>query len=481
MAKTPNQLATDCWKYLRRDRPTLRRFEAYYNGDQDIPHLVDSEDPECVQNGKASILNMMRMLVGLPAGMLTVEGVRPGPDRGLSMDSSPEWKHWQRSEMDFFQKSVYRGAFTYGHAFVVTEIERGRATSRLLSPLNTSAVYVDPVNDLVPAAALHVINEPTSKTGGRAYLWTDTHRYDVILPKTSTKLQNCRVDGDGVEHGATRCPVTRFAASLDVNGRTRGIVEMAMQPQDFLNLTRYHLLEASTNSHTPVRTITGVKFQTVNDPITGKPVVDERTGQVKKRPLRIRARDVLQAEDKEARFGLLSASPLDGHIKVVEMAMEQLAASLQAPGSATTGKMANLSGEALTEARRAETLKVDEFALLFGVSWKSVFRVAAELSGDEEGADDYETRIVWRNNSGIAFGALVDGLVKLVVAGLPIEGIVDMVPVTETQREEWRTMLRDAPSQVEGDADTETTDALAAARSSAAERRAARLSGQSVA
>lgn len=93
------------------------------------------------------------------------------------MTEIPEWDFWQRCGLDAKQGIVHSAAIAYGHSFVsVANGADGSAVAQILNPLNTTALYDDPVSDDNPVFVLTVIR-PEKETpqgkriAGRAVGW----------------------------------------------------------------------------------------------------------------------------------------------------------------------------------------------------------------------------------------------------------------------------------------------------------------------
>jgi hypothetical protein len=250
----------------------------------------------------------------------------------------------------------------------------------------------------------------------------------------------------GPTHGNSECPVTRFAASVDLDGNTVGVVWPFKQLQDRINQSVFDLLLAQTYGSTNVRTATGIKLPIERDPVTGDPVLDE-TGQPKAKAVRANVSRFLVAEDDTAKFGTLPATPLDGFISSIDLAFRHLSAISQTPPHHLLGQIANLSAEALEAAAQSGERKAQEIRVMFGESWERVFRLAAELEGVDTSAEDYSGEVIWRDVDGAALSRSADALSKL-TEGLkvPPKGLWPRIPgATQTEIKRWNELADDDP------------------------------------
>ncbi|MFJ8583547.1 phage portal protein [Streptomyces sp. NPDC093595] len=446
---SPAALARQLLGILNRDGDRLKRIDDYLHGRHDDPYMPPQADDEYRLLARRSVSNWLPLLVGTPAQALYVDGFRSGkPAGGLPAPvetSSPEWEHWQRSRLDARQAAIYRGALTYGHSFTVTERGRaGQVRTKGLSALRTAALYEDPASDDTPYAALTVTAWPAGDTRGRARMWDAQHEYAVTFRGLD--------DAKGIavarlrRHGASECPVTRFASLVDLEGRTLGVIEPMIALQNRINQTIFDLLVAQTYASVKVRTATGMAPPIRRDPETGEPVLDENGNPIPL-PINHNARRFLFAEDPDVKFGSLDETPLGGFIDSVDMSIRHLAAVSQTPPHHLLGQIANLSAEALLAAETALSRKIAEFRTAFGESWERVFRLAAELSGGS-GSDDYKGEVIWRDMESRSLAQAADALGKLKEQlGIPAKGLWRRVPgVTQTEYEDWEELAEDEDS-----------------------------------
>ncbi|QAY15912.1 portal protein [Streptomyces phage Janus] len=465
MADTsPLKLAKELLAILDRDEARLTRIDNYIHGKHDDPYMPPQADDEYKLLAKRAVSNWTPLLIGTPAQALYVDGFRAGTtEAGLPRPTtmtSPEWQHWQRSRMDARQAAVYRGALGYGHSFVLTEKTKKGVTSKGLSAKRTAALYEDPANDDAPYAALTITAKPKGDTPGKARMFDATYEYAVTF-KTLGDAESVRVATAKKRHGNTECPVTRFAASVDLEGRTIGVVEPMIPLQNRINQTIFDLLVAQTYTSHEVRYVTGMapplqmELIDENGNVTTDPAlaVDSRpkldaAGNPIPAQINHNARRFLFAEDPDVKFGSLPAGPIGSLIDSVDMSIRHLAAISQTPPHHLLGQIANLSAEALLAAETALSRKITEFQSIFGESWERVFRLAAELEGDTASADDFSGEVQWRDMESRSLAQAADALGKLAdQLGIPKRGLWKRVPgVTQTEYEDWEQMAEEDDS-----------------------------------
>ncbi|WP_043641999.1 phage portal protein [Nocardioides alkalitolerans] len=447
---------------LHDDLDRLEKIDRYEQGDQDLPFMPDLADAEYKLHAHRAITNVIPFITGTSAQMLFVDSFKRGhtseekPKNAAESIVLPEWDHWQKSGLDARQSAVYRGALKFGHSFVLTEKDAKRGVvSRGLSALRTVALYEDPANDDEPYVAFTVTRWPSDGDGesdkGKAVMWDDTFRYEVRFKSLGDSESVTVLEGK--RHGASRTPVTRFAAAVDLEGRTCGVVEPMFMLQDRINQTVFDLLIVQTFASFKVRTVTGMappmkmkaidaNGNTIDDPASRLEDVDDwvpdldANGKPIPDGVNLSAKRIMFAEDPDSRFGTLDETPLDGFISAIELGFRHMAALSQTPPHHILGEISNLSAEALSAAETSLLRKVGEFKSSFGESWERVFRVAAEI-GEHEGADDFAGEVVWRDVSNISMSQTSDALLKLRDLGVPARGLWPRIPGTNANELAW--------------------------------------------
>src|SRR5690606_3188411 len=456
-------LAKELLAILDRDEARLERIDRFIRGKHDDPYMPPQADDEYKLLAKRAVSNWMPLLIGTPAQALYVDGFRPGrTEEGLPVETkttSAAWRHWQRSRMDARQRAVYREALGFGHSFVLTEKTRKGVISKGLSAKKTAPLYEDPANDDEPYAALTVTAWPKGETPGKARMWDARYEYAVTF-KALGDADSVRV-AKGKLHGSSQCPVTRFAAQVDLEGRTVGVVEPMIPLQNRINQTIFDLLVAQTYTSHEVRYATGMappllmEWVDEHGNVTTDPelAVESRPkigsdGNPMPAPINHNARRFLFAEDPDVKFGSLPAGPITPLIESVDMSIRHLAAISQTPPHHLLGQIANLSAEALLAAETALSRKIAEFQSLFGESWERVFRIAAEMEGDQEGFDDYQGEVQWRDMESRSLAQAADALGKLKEQlGIPARGLWKRVPgVTQSEYEDWEALAEEDDS-----------------------------------
>lgn len=415
------------------DREAHLANQAYLNGIHTPPKIPTFATQEIVELRRRAVLNLIGLLVSIPAQVSFVDGFRregePFPK---------EWSAWLRNNMAAKQTSIYRAALTYGAAYVaVEELGKKKPKIALLSTKDTVAYYTDPVNDQYPVYALTIRSHATSTTEGRMVYYDAERIVHFKIPKGGGDRE---VISD-LPHNLGHCPVVRYVCSLDDEGTVRGVIEPAIPVQDRVNQTAFDLLVTQTFSSFKVRWAAG---------LLGEPVLNEDgsfqldgEGRQVYKPIPVSQARMLTTDDPTAKFGTLDETPLDGFISALEASIKQFAVIGQLPPHALLGNMSNLSAETLVAAM-AQTMRFAHvMKTTWGASHQSLLRLTAiDMELGEKAEDDYTSEVRWRDMSDNTFAGVIDGLGKAAtMLGIPGRALWARVPNTTTQEiKEWETM-----------------------------------------
>lgn len=463
--------------YLR-DRPLLEKLDRYHQGKHDPPFIPQHASEEYKKVASRSYTNFMRNGVNIPTQTLFVDGFREHHQgqEPSTVASGPRWDCWQRSRGDMIQTMVHAGAFVFGYSLTSSarDPKTGKARIRGISALKSSAIFDDPANDIVPRAAIEVvedesetfINGKTGITPGTARVWGATHE-EVISFWTARNGNRQFTRVSARPHGAKSCPITRFAASLDLEGRCIGIVEPLIELQDRINQSVHDLLVAQLYTSHQVRTATGLTGVVKQEVIfardaegryiygeDGNPVIADirdkigPDGQPELREANISAAHMLISEDKDTKFGTLPGAPLEGFISSINMSIRHFATLSATPPHYMMGAITNISADALQAAEIALKRKIDAFKIMFGESWERTVNVAAEVDG-LDATEDEKLETLWRDMEGQSFARMADALLKLKELNIPAQALWSMLPnVTATQLESWKRLIDENPDEI---------------------------------
>lgn len=413
------------WK---REQERLDRIDKWYRWENDkitIPRAATPEMRALVELAKTPWL---RLVVNAASQAMHVDGYR-SPDAARNAETP--WMVWQRNDMDRRQTAVHKAMLAYGYSFVVVLPgvdwrDQPLAVMRGKSPRRMQALYANPAEDDWPQFAIEV-------SGGGP----GAKHMVQILDEEADYFLSCDTSGGDFEYIETRShdvgvtPVVRYANDLDLEGRLDGEVEPFIPVAGRINKTSFDRLMTQHYNSWKVRTVAGM----------AEPDNEESANQKK---LKLRQDDVLVAEDPDTKFGSLPETPLDGFIRAWESDIESLAAVSQTPTHALTGKLINLSADALASARAEFEQKIGERKRSAGSYHDQSLRLGAHIMGDDQAAADFEAHATWQDTSIRSLAQAVDALGKAAqMLGVPPEALWTRIPgVTKLDVDEWRAMAR---------------------------------------
>lgn len=454
MGATLEDLVDEARAVIKRDREqVLDEVDQYLRGDFRDPYSAQGMTAESRAMMSRAQQNWCEIPVKAAVQALAVDGFRPGETDSESredaehLSSMPEWQMWQRSNCDARQDAVHRAGIAYGHAFVLSEGKKEaggqvKAYARLLSPLDTTCLFDDPLSDDNAVLALTIVRRPWTNSRGQqrhgvAVAWDRVMRYDILIPFEGGDWQI----GPGVPHGGNgHCPVTRFVAQMDCMGNVEGAVAPLIRWQDTFNQMLFNLLLAqSTGAH---RILYGVgispaaKVDADGNPVLG---VD---GTPVPEPIRVNPGAFLADRSADAKFGAIPESDQRGYIESLDMLVKDFGAISQTPPDFFLGQMANLSAEALNAAERSFRRKVSLYKRQFGEAWERVLRIGMVIEGREERELWEHNEVLWKDLENAAMSQTADALCKLREGlGVPQRGLWEMVPgVSPNQIDKWNEM-----------------------------------------
>ncbi|MFC8531927.1 phage portal protein [Nocardia sp. NPDC057227] len=410
------------WPAFEAERERLRVIDLWMKGDQADSRVPNGATKELKNLLALSKTPWLGLVVTTIAQTLYVDGYKSPEAKG---NIPGPWATWNANGMEVRQLAIHRGAVGYGYSYetVLPGIAPGnvqRAVMRGVSPKRMLAVYEDPGADEWPELAMKV--EP--QRGGAILVKVLDHQFVHRMLRTSDdKWTYLGLQ----EHGAGVCPVVRFTNMLDLEGNTPGEVEPFIPVASRIDKTEYDRLSVQHHNSWKVWTASGM----------ANFAESEEEANLKK--LKLRMGDILIAEDPDTKFGTLDETGLKGFIDAADADRESLAAVAQLPSHLLTGKLVNLSAEALAAARASLTQKAYERKVSLGAAHSQALRLAAKLDGDIEAAQDVYARVTWQDVEVRSLAQAVDALGKAAqMLGIPRQFLWSRIPgVTADDVKEW--------------------------------------------
>lgn len=415
---TPDELtdiSRDLWSLRDREMVEHDRVYGYVRGRLGRPAVPEGASEELDDISRMSIKNVLAIVVDSFAQNLAVNGFR-SPEVA---DDDPAWAWWQEQRLDARQQDAHRPALTYGTSYAVLDPDNN---VRLRTPRQLLAVYADPLVDQWPIYSLETWVDYSTRTPiRRGRFHDDEYQYEIDLgsiPKYSadnsdqTQRIVVREIEDSTPHDAGVCPVVRFVNKRDAEDVIVGEVSPLIQSQKGINAVNFDRHVVSRYGAFPQRYAIGWAASSKDELVKAS-----------------MAR-LMSFDDDNVKVGAFPAASVEGYNSILEEMLTHVAMEAQIP-LAAFGKMANLSADALAMAEAPHQRKLIEKRESFGESWEQLIRLAAQVSGLDVSP---EAEVGWRDTESRSFAQVVDGIVKLNQAGVPIEELLSEIPGWSKQR-----------------------------------------------
>jgi hypothetical protein len=414
------ELAREYMPSFLRQREEAMKWDAWHRGEQTQSlYIPRGAEPEYQELASKSPNAWGGLLVTSVVQNAELTGMRmPGSEKNMT-----GWRTWQRNGMDAKQPRLYRGSCAHGVAFIWAEKSKDPLSGEVMSKYHLAsaadmACFYNPDDDEWPEIAL--LATPTSTALGVQDGWAVR-----VFDSERVYFLQCKGDGwdvrdwsfiDSREHGASICPVVRYAPNIDIMGRTNSDL-MGMVPL----LAR---IDQDTFDRLIVQRFGAWKIRWIAGMI--KPT---STQEAEAQKLKLRMESILIAEGKDTKFGTLDATDLAGFISARDSDLRDLSALSQTPPHHLLGVSSNLQAESLAAAESGLQRKSREHRLSWGESHEQLFRLDAHMRNDTVEARAYEMQAKWRDTesrsleqAAMALGILATNL------KVPVEMLWERIP-----------------------------------------------------
>jgi hypothetical protein len=408
---------------VRLDQQAARamRFQMYYDGEEDIPALIDTDERRTFRKFLAEAgANWCELIVNAVADRLAVTGFRFAGSGSLDA-----WAIWQASAMDADSKLVQKDALVTSSGLVLVQPDDDNPTGVSItaeSPLEATVLY-EPGNRRRRQAGYKRFSEDHGVT----------HTEVLILPdEIVTWHPGGAIDVD--PNPAGEVGLIEVVPQPRTFGWPRSELTPCLPIQDRINTTIFARLVATDYGAFRQVWASGVKM--------AREIMTTEDGQQTTkavRPYDIGVNRLLTNENPAGRFGAIPESTLGGYLSAVEQDVGQMAAITQTPAHYLTGALVNLSADAIKAAEAGLVAKVSDRALFIGEAWEDTIRVALRITGNPA-ADDTAAEVLWRDFETRSIGQLTDSLVKMATLGVPRRVLWERYGASPQEVERWEQL-----------------------------------------
>lgn len=423
------KIVNNMWALHQLDMGRFDNIHDYVKGKRGLPHIPENADDEVQEIRRISGHNVLTLVLDAFVQNLSVVGYRNAD----AEENAAGWLLWQHNQMDARQAEIYSAAVKYGVSYVCVEPGKNYPVFRPRSPRQLIATYEDPQVDRWPQYALETwVDTSDARPRRRGLLFDDTYLWPLDMGEipqmqaTEEGGQARRVIfnlgdnsiGEPRKHGAVVngeavCPVVRYVNRRDSEDLVDGEIERLLKDQRAINEVNFDRLIVARFGAFP---------QTV---LSNWESMPEDTREVLKASMRR-----VWAFDGPVNASRLPAASLDPYNSLIEALEVHVAMRAQISPAYITGKMVNLSAEALASAEANMQRKLTAMRESHGESHEQLLQLAAAMDTGSMAADDND-EVVWRDTEARSFAAIVDGINKLgqaLAGGYPIEPFLPLVP-----------------------------------------------------
>jgi hypothetical protein len=402
--------ARSLWRKHADELPELERVRGYERGILGRPTLPDDADDEIKDLSKLAVKNIMPLVVDSFVHALSVTGCRsPSADANTAA-----WSIWQRERMDARQAEVHRPAVVYGASYLLLDLVGGKVRFNPRSPRRMFAAYADPTRDEWPQLALETwIEELGGKKVRRGLLWDAEASYEVLVRGSSRTSTVEAVPDAMTPHKFGVVPVVRFVNERDTEEMLRGEVGPLIHDQKAINAVNFDRLIVSRFGAFPQKYLMGWAADSADEARV------------------LSARRMLTFDDPDVKAGAFPSADVTAYNAILDEMVAHVAIRARVPVFALTGDISNVGADTIALVNAPNQRKVASKQESFGESWEQALRLAGKVEGVDVPED---AEVLWHDTEARSFAQVVDGVVKLTTAGVPIELLVDQIPGITQQK-----------------------------------------------
>jgi len=257
--------------------------------------------------------------------------------------------------------------------------------------------------------------------------------------RVAPNLDGWVIDADSLKANPLGAvPLVEFRNQTLLDDDPFSDIEGVMAMQDSINLTWAYQLNGLDYASLPQRIVSGSESPK-------EPVLDDKGQVVGYRPLELDKliRDRIAFLPAGATPSEWSAANLDAFAKVIEQAVEHIAAQTRTPPHYLIAKMVNTSGEALTVAEAGLVSKVIERTGYATPAVREIYRLVALAEGQAEKARQIQSAtIVWSKPQYRSEAQLADAMLKWRQIGFPIQWVAEEYGMGPAEVQRLLEMIR---------------------------------------
>lgn len=422
------QLTERLSQELTSRRPAVDERLAYFKGD--LGRLKYATDEFARYFGgrfRGFADNWCRPVIEAPAERMTLVGVRLGEERRADAQLA---RVWDGTDCDRGFAEAVAVMMSAGWAYAL--VHPGDSPRVTWESPSQAIVDRDPVTGDIRAGLVSWIDDKhdyaTLYTADEVWKWQRSRspdRWDKKLPNPGGGWEPREVAGETwpITNPLGEVPMIELRNQTLLDDVPISDISGVMSMQDTINLVWAYLLNALDYASLPTRLVGGAEAPRV-------PILDENgqeTGMTRPLDLDTLVKDrVLWVPGQGVTFDEWSAASLDAFSKVIEHAVEHIAAQTRTPPHYLVARMVNTAAESLTIAEAGLVSKTRERITFVKAPLRRLFRLIALALGEREKADQAQwATLLWSNIQYRSEAQLADALLKKRQTGYPLQWIAE--------------------------------------------------------
>jgi hypothetical protein len=445
--ESPKETVVRLHAKLERRKARTAKWSDYYNGNR--PLLFASPEFSKTHGGLFENFsdNWCQLVPDSTVERLMPLGFRLADG---SIDEAAA-KTWRQSECDVEVGLAFLEALITGRAFALVWKPDGKTTEITFESAAQAIVEYVPGRRRLRSAGLKVWSDHVNEY---ATLFTPTvvYRFERLAKNSGDwadrKTDLAQGEPAHLPNPLGTVPLVELPNRSRLHGSPRSEIENVAPLQDAMNTLWAHLMTASDTLALPARAVLGM-----DRPV--REILDDEGEVIGEEDLpldQFRSDRLLWLEREGASIAEFSAADLTNYTKVIEVAVQHIAAQTRTPPHYLLGQMVNVSADALVAAESGLVAKVQERQRYFGAALREVMRLAALADGDTGRAADLALgSVVWRDAQFRSDAQYADALTKLKAINVPDEALWERIPgVDPDQIKRWKTMRNDQAAAIVG-------------------------------
>lgn len=375
--------------------------------------------------------NWCAPVVSAAAERMNLMGIRLGEDRRADRELARTWdaNDCDRGSSEAF--TVYMGA-AWSYALVHPAPAAGDMPRITWEHPSQAIVDRDPVTGDIRSGLVSWIDDEydyaTLYTEDEVWKWQRSRtpdRWDQKLPGPGGGWEMREVADEPwpMSNPLGLCPLVELRNQTLLDDLPISDISGVMSMQDTINLVWAYLLNALDYASLPGRVVMNAESPKV-------PILDADGQVVGDRPLDLDTlvkERILWVPGEGVNIGEWTAANLDAFSKVIEHAVEHIAAQTRTPPHYLIAKMVNTAAEALTIAEAGLVSRTRERITYAKAPLRRLFRLVALALGDEDKAEACRTgTLLWSNIQYRSESQLADALSKKRQIGYPVRYLLEL-------------------------------------------------------